>query len=827
MNKEIKVLTLEECIDTIKQMIRNSTLIPVIGSGFSAGNKSNNGYVPSGKQMKGDMLKALFEAGHTIDSNKKTFSQIAKYYNRLITASIRKEYVANNFIGVTLQKQKKEFLKINWPYIYTLNIDDAIEKNSKYEAIGPNKHLENLKHNLKIVYKLHGNANDIAFFQDGDLFSIFDSEQYINSLTKNGALLNKLKQDYIDKNIIFIGCSLDDEIDIMHVFSLVKQESPQIITEKYYLTTNKPSTETLIDLESYGITTVILLDSYDELYDTFISIKEELKTVASNELDNFKNIKINFFKAKDKHNKDYILFNKIPFDKKSGIINLPSYFISRNLSITVINNISNYCIQFICGKRVSGKSFLLLDLYNKIADRDKYYFDSREKLSKSNIETFTQLKNIVIFIDTGVLSGDVLSYILRLNFEKLIAQNISFIISINTAAKESLLELRGIKDNARIKIHYLENKFASNGNNDEYENMKKKLTSINMPFFHKNKTILDSLLWIQEKISKNNNSWSLKDFSVDPDNYLHIAYLILLAHYGKLTSADLVKFDLDQEPNQLMPKLDKAVEPDYRYMITASTLDNSYYQIVCNAQVWLLGYLSKISLKPIFFDGITKAVIHIVKCILETTTNKKCKNTELYEFIRFDNINLLFGGARGSYKPSGVKKLIQNIYSNLKELLGEDYQFNHQHAKCLLWGIEEVQEPNREQYLTEALNAAYLSAQLIDEALVNNPKNNFLKISEAHVQFTISMINVKIFFFNKNISTFKNAVIQLRKSLAYKENENAYELYDNLTEDENDFSISKFMDYLLSDDSKQYNINLNKQISWIVNFRYNNLRRNY
>ena len=89
------------------------------------------------------------------------------------------------------------------------------------------------------------------------------------------------------------------------------------------------------------------------------------------------------------------------------------------------------------------------------------------------------------------------------------------------------------------------------------------------------------------------------------------------------------------------------------------------------------------------------------------------------------------------------------------------------------------------------------------------------------------MINVIIFFFNKNISTFKNAVIQLRKSLAYKENENAHELYDNLTEDENDFSISKFMDYLLSDDSKQYNINLTKQISWIVNFRYNNLRRNY
>ncbi len=823
MQPSIKILKFKECVEPIKQMLRSSTLIPVIGSGFSAGSRTAKGYVPNGKEMKRDMIEALNNAGHQIDLNK-TFSQVARYYNHLIKSDKRKEYVANNFIGVKLNYLQKQLLSINWPYIYSLNIDDAIEKNSNYEVIGPNKQLENFKHDIKIVYKLHGTANDIAFFKDGDSFAVFDTEQYINSLVKNNSLLNKLKQDYLDKNIIFLGCSLDDEIDIMHVFSLVKQEKPQIKTEKYYVTSTSPSTETLIDLESYGITTVLLVDKYEELYEIFISIKEELKLIVNNELDNFKNIKINFLELNDNHNKDYILFNKNPFDKKNGVINLPSYFVSRNLSTTIINEIISYPIQCVYGKRVSGKTYLLLDIYNKIADRDKYYFDSREKINIANINSLIKLHNTTFLIDTNVLSDDVLSHIFNLDYNKLIAQNLNFIICINTAHKEAVLELRNIRDNKNIKIYELINKFSSNGKNDEYEILKKNMTSINMPFFHKNKTILDSLVWIQSKISKNNNYWLLSDFNIEPKNYLQIAYLILLAHYGKLNSADLIRFDILQEAYQLMAKLDKAVEPDFRYMITASTLDNSYYQIVCNAQVWLLGYLSRLSLKTNFFDAITKAVIYIVEKIKTNPFYSTNKKKEIYDFMRFDNINLLLGGARGD-KPSGVKKLIQNIYTNLKKLLGEEYQFNHQHAKCLLWGVEEIDEPNRKKCLEEALNAAYLSLQLIDEALYNNPKNSNLKISYAHVQFTISMIKVKMFFFNKNITTFTEAVNQLKQSLEYKENQDAHELNDNYNEDENDYSVSKFINYIISTDSQQYNNNnLNKEISWIANFTLNHQR---
>lgn len=65
---------------------------------------------------------------------------------------------------------------------------------------------------------------------------------------------------------------------------------------------------------------------------------------------------------------------------------------------------------------------------------------------------------------------------------------------------------------------------------------------------------------------------------MDSNNYIHIAYLLLLANYGKVTSADMVKFNLTDEPYQLMPKLDKAVEPDYRFMIMSSPEENYYFR---------------------------------------------------------------------------------------------------------------------------------------------------------------------------------------------------------------------------------------------------------
>lgn len=821
MRTKIEIIEFNQFTDKLSQMIKSSTLIPILGAGFSCGCKTTRGIVPNGKSMKEHMIKELKKSNGVTELEKKSFSQVAKYYNRMIDVQIRKEYLSKNFLGTKLSSRQINFLNLKWPYLYTLNIDDAIEKNSNYQAVGPNKKIqENISRYGEVVFKLHGNASEMVYLERGEELSVFDTDQYIDSLESNKWLLDKLKQDYIDKNLLFIGCSLEDEIDLMHVFSVIKNKHTSNIIKRFFVTDKQLRDTDIIDLESYGITTVLHIENYDDFYNAFYNIKRQVQYCETNDLDYYKNISVNILDASNQSNNDYILYEKTPFDTKLNKIILPYYFVKRNLSTNIINDFKTYALQVVYGKRISGKSYLLLDVYNRVHDRDKYYFDSRTRISKDNIDYLLNLKNALILIDTNVLFDNNLSYLLGYKLDKLIDRNINIIICVNISKKGEAIELHKANSNPLIKMYYLENKFSSNNKDDEYENLRRRMAAINMPYFDKDKTILDSIIEIQNNLSKRQKN-ILSDFSVNPNKYLQIVYLILLANNGKITSADMIKFCLNEEPYELMPKLDKAVEPDFRKMITSSLFDNSYYQIVCNAQAWLLGYLSSISLKSNYFDSIVQAINYIVQRIDESNSSKEAKKKEIFEFIKFDNINLMLGGARAGKKPSGVRKLIQKIYSDLKPVLCEDYQFNHQHAKCLLWGIEELKEPERSKDLTKALQSILLSIQLIKEALKGAPKNKYLKVSLAHTQFTLSMIKVKEFFFNPSEESFSKGVSQLFDALQYHENLNAYEFYDEINDhDENDYSISKFMDYILSEESIKYrNAASRRQLDYIASVR--------
>ena len=246
--------------------------------------------------------------------------------------------------------------------------------------------------------------------------------------------------------------------------------------------------------------------------------------------------------------------------------------------------------------------------------------------------------------------------------------------------------------------------------------------------------------------------------------------------------------------------------------------DNSLYQVVCNAQIWLLGYLSRISLRSIYFETFIKALDYIIRKMSEKSLDKRKNIREISDFILFDNMNYLLGGARTKDNPTGARRIIQAVYLNLKDVLGDEYQFNHQYAKCLLWGVENVNEDNRIKDLNEALQSAIIAQQQIVEYR-SHKKNEYLDISYAHVQFTLSMIRVKLFFFNKSQASFNDAVVQLYSTLKLPQNANASELYDSFTEDNYDYSVSKFMDYLLSDDSLEFKNGLKKEISFIANYR--------
>lgn len=418
----MEVKRLSEVWDALKNNIMSASLIPVLGSGFSTNSKAREGLVPTGRAMREYMIEELNKIDASQDLENIKFPQISSYYNKLVPLSERKKYWHKYFTKVQLPEECVSFLEINWPYIYTLNIDDGIENNSCFEAVGPNKEIDELSDIVvKRVYKLHGDVHEMITLKDADEWFIFDSTQYIDSLQKNNWMLNRLEQDYVDKNILFVGCSLDDELDLMHVFSTVKSElSKKIRTEKYYVTDKNPSRFNMVDLEKYGITTVILVNSYTEFYDAMHKLKFESEKISmENDIEKFKNITVEILDSKSALNKDYILYEKNPFNRKEYKIYLPYFFTTRNISNEIIKDMSEVPVQIIYGKRVSGKSYLLLDLVNRIADRDTYYFDSRFKLEKDNIDYLLSKTKTTILMDTNVISSNVLHYVLNLDMSYL------------------------------------------------------------------------------------------------------------------------------------------------------------------------------------------------------------------------------------------------------------------------------------------------------------------------------------------------------------------------------------------------------------------------
>ena len=93
-----------------------------------------------------------------------------------------------------------------------MNIDDGIENGSDFSYIvyANRRFNEKVFDDKKCVIKLHGDVSDMLTYCDSTS-EIFTQEQYVASLRENEPLLSKLEHDGRYLNILFIGCSLDDE----------------------------------------------------------------------------------------------------------------------------------------------------------------------------------------------------------------------------------------------------------------------------------------------------------------------------------------------------------------------------------------------------------------------------------------------------------------------------------------------------------------------------------------------------------------------------------------------------------------------------------------
>lgn len=427
-------------------------LIPFFGAGFSAGAEALNGSVPDCTAAQEYMKKALIEenpecADYLAELD---FTGIAGEFYNDVSELKRARYFEDNFTDVKLGDNLKAFLhEIDWPYAYTINFDDGIEQsvpegNTKFRIVLPYRGFRKPRSSVRLLYKLHGDAEyECRYYRNSDRTVdkniIFSSDQYLQSITdeENRDMLNALKSDFSTRIVLFIGCSLQDEQDIRFVYNQCKEEctpgSMRIVVR-----TEKPSVTEKGNLMRHGISHVLLVDNYVRFYTEFLNKYKELKEQQS-QIYRFYNPAIR--QVDDKQEALELLSHGTAFNTERNSFDWSKLYVTRDITVQVIQELESYDCMVIEGRRFSGKTAVLCEICKKTPQYGHYYFPSKFVPDEQVVTNLiTNTKQGLFLFDSNSISHEVYHYII--DSSDLIKQNgHKIIIAINSSDNNILSKM--------------------------------------------------------------------------------------------------------------------------------------------------------------------------------------------------------------------------------------------------------------------------------------------------------------------------------------------------------------------------------------------------
>lgn len=716
----------------IQQHLKKKMLIPVLGSGFSRGCRSRIGKVPSGDDYKKYMIDEIIKyRGYDVSKKKsyekKQFSEISTLYHRIIPIEGQRNYLRNNFTEIEISDEKKKFLNINWPYIYTLNMDDAIERNSMYSNViySNRKIWDDIFNEEKCTIKLHGHVSDILSYEDSKC-EIFDLTQYVQSLRDNKILLDKLKHDYEYMNLIYIGCSLSNEIDLLSVATAATSNGSH-----YFCSVIEPDEDEMIILGEYGITHCVLFDSYNDIYRELVSVADEAEKIDMNDLDQYKTYKYMLLDNGFEVNKAYLFHGKNPVNEKR-MVTLPNFFISRELTEEIVYNIKTKGTQILVGPGCSGKTYVTLDIARKVVDRDTFVFQSRERVNDEAFSILLKKENCLVITDSKALSVLQIEQVIRTDRERLNYNN-CFIIVENKSNRDlisllSLLRMNEIIKNDEPLTYELKNKLSD----EKTDELNEKLVKSALNIFSYNKTIADNIIDISSRLIQSN---IFEKITPRINSVKDIACLVALATMEKVYSEDIVILNLEEEFLLQKKKAFPLIDDEGTWNFEKSATNNSPMKYVVNAEFWLYHQLDEIAKGKEGRKKVIDAYKYIVSKLIEHYGKPDIqhgeKNAPYKEFILFDNINQIFS--------SQGTALIRGIYETLNELLSTDPNYLHQRAKCYIRSALKTTDSGlKQEWLIKAQHDA-ASSNKIFEQRYEQTQNEKIQISAAHTLYTVAL----------------------------------------------------------------------------------------
>lgn len=382
------------------------------GAGFSYGAiNGNNETLPLGSDLK-DILLTKFigykkESSEYIELHNQSLSDVYEYCENFFTPEKAADFLKELFSECTPKNYHSIIADYNWRKIYTINIDDLMERSSKLgKFVIQNQRRRVTSYNVdrKIEYiKLHGCVNN------PNLGFIFSTSSYIDLMASGGDYrFQSLSTDLQTEDFVFIGTEMN-EIDISFFFKLQKHGGDSRNGQLYFINP-KPTPIFESKIQKYGGHIIrMTCEEFAEWLKSNKFSKNNGITLSNHFTENYRNVS-HFIESHKNlpYTDSHLYFGYSPkwedilfdWDFKSKQI---EEIFQNILHFESIND-ENIVISLIC-KTLSGKSVFIkrLAYYLHNDGCSVYEYIGREFNYRSFINNSIQSSNdrIVLVVDHG------------------------------------------------------------------------------------------------------------------------------------------------------------------------------------------------------------------------------------------------------------------------------------------------------------------------------------------------------------------------------------------------------------------------------------------
>lgn len=669
----MKVLQLEDtATETLFQtMFQQRNLVPVLGAGFSKGAPTSLAHVPDTTAFSGTMLKCL-QASAGDEANflsNKHFSEIAEYFLNpdFVPTATAKEIVRRYFIGVKLDAKRKGFLGCPWPYIYTLNIDDAIESNSLFtNKIVPNRNISDAAKTLSCVYKVHGDAAEELLYDEPSKI-IFSTGQYVRSLTTNKSMLNSLKTDLTEQNALFVGCSLSNEIDLLFALAEYHDAFPPGRLS-IYVSTSIPNKFEAAKLSAHGINTTLVVPDYDTFYREVARWGQRAVQTAVNPLKQWRVVPKDMDRLglERDRNLSFLLRESDGHQKTAGFT-LPLYCIARDIEDAVIRAINEAPLSMIRGRRFSGRTLLLRNVAASAKAREVYFVNSNTRASEEMLNDLLKAKNGLFIFDTNSLTPET-ALVLAKSLKHFRETGSSALVAVNRTEPDIVGALvRHLDDKNDFELD-------SRLSLRECTSLNEQLDAIGLFRFECRRTLLDNTYRMLEqypsRMSELSKSIELNEKEVE---LLLVISIADKAYSSLATALDLRVAELFAFCDKLAPILDlvdtgkgelRDVHSRYKIVTNSSTGVGIQIRSVVNTR----GY-------PWLADRLGALVKRLISLPQFASTG--------HSMFMFDAINHVLSQGVPEGSGTGYRPVVRALYEDLQSALNHSPDYWLQRAKAV------------------------------------------------------------------------------------------------------------------------------------------------